>query len=535
MAHRERGLSTLNHEKPDRRPMQISFIPEFADRLTVKLGIGIITIPLLAIFMTGASCTSEKTPIKVGFAQQEIATIGINKPDYSFHDTLYAKVIWVEDKVQPFGIVTLDMIEVTDAQTAAIKKSISDSLGIPGVRVTVCPSHNHSGTGYEDRILAQRIGSIARKARQSARPAQVAYSRVEVGPGFVVNRRVTINEKFGDLTMVYYRNYKRVDGGQKLDVRDQVIDFIVHGAQIYGTHYAEVGVLNRGDLAKASPSSRALYESLPPAMTLDGPVDPHLEALCFREQSGEIIGTLLRFACHSTLFRSSWSKQYSADYPGVLTSEVSKATGGAPAHFAQGPCGNTQPFSEDYGEDFMVDFGTRLARLITQKMERAEFAPLTKTYWNRETHAFACAPDMAGITEEIRESTAEDFNRMAAAPFDPYELKKAHDWSVRTWASQFASDSDTLRLPFTVIGFNQVAMVTMPGEIFAQHGLAIKSRFPGKNIMVIELTDSGSPLYVPTRDAFPRGGYEVSSSALPAGAGEQMVEICGHLLKGFYE
>lgn len=39
MKHRERVLMALNHEKPDRCPMQISFTPEFASRLRDNLGI----------------------------------------------------------------------------------------------------------------------------------------------------------------------------------------------------------------------------------------------------------------------------------------------------------------------------------------------------------------------------------------------------------------------------------------------------------------------------------------------------------------
>lgn len=38
MTHRERVITALNHEKPDRCPMQISFTPEFAARLEAELG-----------------------------------------------------------------------------------------------------------------------------------------------------------------------------------------------------------------------------------------------------------------------------------------------------------------------------------------------------------------------------------------------------------------------------------------------------------------------------------------------------------------
>ena len=33
MDHRERVLTALNHQEPDRCPMQVSFTPEFAARL----------------------------------------------------------------------------------------------------------------------------------------------------------------------------------------------------------------------------------------------------------------------------------------------------------------------------------------------------------------------------------------------------------------------------------------------------------------------------------------------------------------------
>ncbi len=37
MKHRDRVLTALNHEEPDRCPMQISFTPEFAARLEADL------------------------------------------------------------------------------------------------------------------------------------------------------------------------------------------------------------------------------------------------------------------------------------------------------------------------------------------------------------------------------------------------------------------------------------------------------------------------------------------------------------------
>ncbi|MFM8321854.1 MAG: hypothetical protein ACKOC5_13155, partial [Chloroflexota bacterium] len=40
MKHRDRVLMALNHEQPDRCPMQVSFTPEFALRLEAELQLG---------------------------------------------------------------------------------------------------------------------------------------------------------------------------------------------------------------------------------------------------------------------------------------------------------------------------------------------------------------------------------------------------------------------------------------------------------------------------------------------------------------
>ena len=40
MKHRERIEVALNHQEPDRCPMQISFTPEFADRLKADMAWG---------------------------------------------------------------------------------------------------------------------------------------------------------------------------------------------------------------------------------------------------------------------------------------------------------------------------------------------------------------------------------------------------------------------------------------------------------------------------------------------------------------
>src|SRR5512136_406372 len=44
MKHRDRVAAALNHEAPDRCPMQISFTPEFAERLRADLARGKVPV-----------------------------------------------------------------------------------------------------------------------------------------------------------------------------------------------------------------------------------------------------------------------------------------------------------------------------------------------------------------------------------------------------------------------------------------------------------------------------------------------------------
>jgi len=116
----------------------------------------------LAIALVVTGCGQREPAVRVGFAQQEIYSVGRIDPDYAVHDTVYAKVLWVDDGRRPFAIVSLDMMEFPATQSAAIRKSIADSLGRDDIGVTVCPSHNHSGLEYDEKTLARRVGSVTR-------------------------------------------------------------------------------------------------------------------------------------------------------------------------------------------------------------------------------------------------------------------------------------------------------------------------------------------------------------------------------------
>jgi hypothetical protein len=79
-----------------------------------------------------------------------------------------------------------------------------------------------------------------------------------------------------------------------------------------------------------------------------------------------------------------------------------------------------------------------------------------------------------------------------------------------------------------------LAVVTLPGEIFVELGMAIKRSSPFRNTLVIELAND-SIRYVPTERAFGEGSYETINSLLKPGGGEMLVEAATRLLKDLAE
>src|SRR6201999_4465285 len=70
---------------------------------------------------------------------------------------------------------------------------------------------------------------------------------------------------------------------------------------------------------------------------------------------------------------------------------------------------------------------------------------------------------------------------------------------------------------------DDLAWVSLPGEIFVELGLTIKQGSPFKQTMIAELAN-GSIGYIPNRVAYPQGNYEVVSARCAEGSGEKLVD-----------
>jgi hypothetical protein len=94
-----------------------------------------------------------------------------------------------------------------------------------------------------------------------------------------------------------------------------------------------------------------------------------------------------------------------------------------------------------------------------------------------------------------------------------------------------ANKDKPLEAEVQVIAFSDdLAIVSLPGEVFVELGLALKKASPFKHTFIAELAN-GSIGYIPNRAAYPEGNYEVVSARCAAGSGEMLVDTAVKLLK----
>jgi neutral ceramidase len=93
-----------------------------------------------------------------------------------------------------------------------------------------------------------------------------------------------------------------------------------------------------------------------------------------------------------------------------------------------------------------------------------------------------------------------------------------------------ATGGDSPEFNLTVGRVGDVAVVGLGGEVFNEIGKAIKTASPFPNTLIITHCN-GAAGYVPTKEAYPEGGYEVETSPFAPEAAEKVVQEAVRLLR----
>jgi hypothetical protein len=263
-----------------------------------------------------------------------------------------------------------------------------------------------------------------------------------------------------------------------------------------------------------------------------GPTDPAVPVVLVETADGkQPIACYVNFAMHLDTVGGMY---YSADYAYTLSKALAAAKGDdLVTVFTIGCAGdinhiNVSSAAPQKGHGEAARIGTRLAAAVLRAFDHLEPVADGPIRVSSATVELPLAP----VTTEEAAAAKQVIAKVRAG------AKPSPKFLDQVQAFKAADVSDRLGKPLAVevqviaLG-DDLAWVSLPGEIFVQLGLAIKAGSPFKQTMIAELAN-GSVGYIPTRQAYPQGNYEVVSTRCAAGSGEMLVDAALKQLRALF-
>ena len=254
-----------------------------------------------------------------------------------------------------------------------------------------------------------------------------------------------------------------------------------------------------------------------------GPIDPEVGiVLLKRQKDKKATGAVVSFALH--LDTTGGTTKYSADFPKVVEDYLQKTRdSNFSLLFGAGTCGDINHVDVTIKTRRKTEeIGTILGTTIEKQIP--ELKPIRQVSL-AVRGALVNAP-LQTFTDEQIARARKDMERVDDSKLSFLERVNAY----KTLAVQLRKGT-TLPMEVQVFRLSRdVAIVTLPGEVFVDLGIAIKQASRFKTTLVIELTNDG-PGYIPTRKGFAEGSYETVNSRIKPGGGERMVATAVRLLK----
>lgn len=410
------------------------------------------------------------------------------------HDPLLAKAIVFKQGDTKAAIVFCDIIGLGASISAEARKQASAKTGIPAHHIAIAATHSHTGPLYGGAL--RDYFHARAKLKHGHDPAEeVDYPKLLIDR--IVQAIVTADKAAApSLLSAGFAKQEGLSFNRRF-------------------HMKEGGVVfNPGKLN-------------PNIVKVAGPIDPDVGLLLMRNADGEPIGAITVFALHLDTVGGT---EYSADYPHYLE-KILRAQHGDSfiSFFGAGTCGDINHIDVTHNKP---QKGQVEAKRIGDALGQTVLGKLTNL--NRIDK-----PSLA-VKQTFVQAPLQDYTP-AQVEWARKQMEKVGTNQLPFLAQveackivsvdRYRQQGDTVPIEVQVIRISDdVAIVTLPGEVFVDLGLQIKRESPFKTTIVIELCND-SPGYIPTQKAFAEGSYETVNSRVKTGGGEMMAEAAVKMLK----
>ena len=268
-------------------------------------------------------------------------------------------------------------------------------------------------------------------------------------------------------------------------------------------------------------------------------IDPDLGILRVERATGEMLAVLLNYACHPTCITGE-NTLFSAEYCGYAANQIEEATG-ALTLFITGAIGDVGPITRGWEtlEQIGRAVATEALRVLPQigvspwaaltAVNRTLDLPLLPLPTVAELETFLAAQQRLLADPELMQQ-----------PYQPQIVAAMIAWATTTLTKVMAQRAPTVvTTELQVLHVGDLALVSAPGELFVELGLAIKAGAASGHCFLCGFSNDNIG-YIPTRRAYPHGGYEIADAyhyygypaALAPEAGELVVATAQQLLQG---
>lgn len=244
-----------------------------------------------------------------------------------------------------------------------------------------------------------------------------------------------------------------------------------------------------------------------------GPVDASLPLLRIRGMDGNMIALVTAYACHPVVLVAD-NLLWTADYPHFVRAALEETYPGAVALFMTGCAGDA---NTGHSAQASISLGANSERSFTAADRIGR--KIAEAALMAEERAFSCRASVRngsltlGFERREREAIVEFAEgwRREALGAEPARKSLLSVWAE--WARTVAPVvPEPLQVRVTVLNWCGIPIVALPGEIFAETALSIRSALePGKLAFIIAFADD-NPGYIPPAGEFVHGGYEVDEA-----------------------
>ncbi len=382
-------------------------------------------------------------------------------------DPLFVKALVLRLGDMSVAHLAFDLVQLDGQCIAECVAEVERLAGVPAENVFCTTTHTHSGPLAREQF-PKSMGTHVNKAWRKALPSR-AGEAAECATACLQPVRASLVRAYAH-GISHYRRLEFKDG-----------------------RHINTWLLNGGEAAQQ-------------CIGAAGPIDPELLSLIFENAGGDVVATVSSFALHACSGGGGFT-HISADYPGALAKSL------------------REHFGEDMISLFLPAAGGNINPIIPRQEAGAQLAGHIIAGW-------AAKRPIAPVKLEVRRATVPVSLRDMTADQDA--ALASSQWPQEHWAYFKEARAEILESGITALRahigmwcLGDVALATVPGELFVEYGMEIKRRSPFA--WTIPVAYTGDNLgYLITETASKGGGYE----ALLARQGMVSPDGCRALVDG---